>query len=116
MEETALPGYFGEWFKFRRKELDLTQAEVAQRAGCSVPALRKIEAGVRRPSKQLAGLLAKSLEIPTEDQIDFIKVARGELKLERLRSLAHVRAAADSIEPKPCAGASACRLTCSAVS
>jgi predicted ATPase/transcriptional regulator with XRE-family HTH domain len=76
--------YFGEWLKFRRKELDLTQAELAQRAGCSVPALRKIEAGERRPSKQLAELLARSLEIPSEEQITFIKVARGELSVERL--------------------------------
>jgi predicted ATPase/DNA-binding XRE family transcriptional regulator/Tfp pilus assembly protein PilF len=76
--------YFGEWLKDRRKELDLTQAELAQRAGCSVPALRKIEGGERRPSKQLAGLLARSLEIPSEDQTTFIKVARGELNVERL--------------------------------
>ncbi len=76
--------YFGEWLKFRRRELDLTQAELAQRAGCSVPALRKIEAGDRRPSKQLAELLARSLEIPSEEQITFIKVARGELSVERL--------------------------------
>jgi predicted ATPase/transcriptional regulator with XRE-family HTH domain/Tfp pilus assembly protein PilF len=75
---------FGEWLKDRRKKLDLTQAELAQRAGCSVPALRKIEAGERRPSKQLAGLLARSLEIPSEDQTTFIKVARGELNVERL--------------------------------
>jgi predicted ATPase/transcriptional regulator with XRE-family HTH domain len=76
--------YFGEWLKFRRKELDLTQTELAQRAGCSVPALRKIEAGDRRPSKQLAELLARSLEIPSEEQTTFIKVARGELSVERL--------------------------------
>jgi predicted ATPase/DNA-binding XRE family transcriptional regulator len=84
MEETALPGYFGEWLKFRRKALDLTQVELAERAGCSVPALRKIEAGERRASKQLAGLLARSLEIPPEDQTTFIKVARGELNVEWL--------------------------------
>lgn len=86
MEETALPVSFGEWLKRRRKELDLTQVELANRAGCSVPALRKIEAGTRRPSKQLAGLLASSLEIPPEDQTTFIKAARGDLNVERLRS------------------------------
>jgi len=43
VEETGLPEYFGEWLKLRRNELDLTQAELAQRAGCSVPTLRKIE-------------------------------------------------------------------------
>ena len=89
MEETALPVHFGEWLKLRRKKLDLTQAELALRVGCSVPALRKIEAGVRRPSKQLAGLLARSLEIPSEDQTTFIRVARGELNLERLTSPAY---------------------------
>ena len=31
VEETALPAYFGDWLKLRRKELDLTQAELAQR-------------------------------------------------------------------------------------
>ena len=98
MEETALPIYFGEWLKLRRKKLDLTQAELAQRAGCSVAALRKIEAGVRRPSKQLAGLLAKSLEIPTEEHATFIRVARGDLNLERLRSPSSFRAEDRAIE------------------
>jgi transcriptional regulator with XRE-family HTH domain len=80
---------FGEWIKSRRKELDLTQAELAKRASCTVFAVRKIEAGERRPSRQLAGLLAQSLEIPSEDQITFTKVARGELSVERLSSPAH---------------------------
>ncbi|HEX9027710.1 MAG TPA: tetratricopeptide repeat protein, partial [Anaerolineales bacterium] len=75
-----------EWIKNRRKCLDLTQAELAQRAGCSLPALRKIEAGGRRPSKQLAGLLARTLDLPSEDHANFVKVARGELNIERLRS------------------------------
>ena len=80
------PGIFGEWLKQRRKALDLTREEVAQRAGCSVFALRKIESGERRPSKQLAGLLAAALEIEEQDQAIFIRVARGDLSLERLRS------------------------------
>ncbi|HEY5730276.1 MAG TPA: tetratricopeptide repeat protein [Anaerolineales bacterium] len=79
------PGLFGEWLKQRRKALDLTQEELAERAGCSVFALRKIESGERRPSKQLAGLLAATLEIPEEEHSTFIRVARGDLNLERLR-------------------------------
>ncbi len=86
-EEEEFPLYFSEWLKRRRKQLDLTQAELAGRACCSVFALRKIEAGERRPSKQLAGMLAKALEIPGEDQTTFIKVARGELGIEKLLSL-----------------------------
>lgn len=76
---------FGNWIQKRRKALDLTQVELAKRAGCSVSALRKIEADERRPSKQLAGLLADSLEIPTEDKTKFIRIARGEMLLERLQ-------------------------------
>jgi len=80
------PGLFSEWFKLRRKALDLTQEELAERAGCSVFALRKIESGERRPSKQLAALLATALEIPDEEQQTFIRVARGDLNIERLRT------------------------------
>src|SRR5512140_124226 len=80
------PLTFGEWFKSRRRALDLTQAELARRAICTVFMLRKIEADERRPSKQLAGLLAQALGIPSEDQTTFVRVARGELNIERLGS------------------------------
>lgn len=79
-----IPGSFGDWLKSRRKALDLTQEELSARAGCSVFALRKIETGERRPSKQLAGLLAAALEISEDDKSTFIRVARGDLTLERL--------------------------------
>ncbi len=86
--EEDFPLYFSEWLKRRRQALDLTQHELARRASCSVFTLRKIEAGERRPSRQLAGLLARALEIPPEDQTTFVKVARGELSLDRLARLA----------------------------
>jgi predicted ATPase len=86
MNDQEPPHFFGEWLKLRRKGLDLTQNELAQRAGCSVFALRKIEAGERRPSKQLARLLAEALEIPLAEQTTLIRVARGELSLNRLPS------------------------------
>ena len=79
------PVLFGEWLKQRRKALDLTRGELAARAGCSIFALRKIESGERRPSKQLAGLLAATLEMTAEEQSTFIRVARGGLNVERLR-------------------------------
>lgn len=88
MDQQGDPIFFGEWVKQRRKAFDLTQAELALRAGCSVFALRKIESGERRPSKQLARLLAVSLEVPPEDQDTVIRAARGELSAGRLhRSL-----------------------------
>lgn len=78
-------GSFGEWLKWRRKAFDLTREELAERAGCSTFALRKIESGEGRPSKQLAGLLAYALEFTAEEQPTFIRVARGDINLERLR-------------------------------
>lgn len=84
MVEQNSPVIFSDWLKIRRKALDLTQVELAERAGCSVSALRKIESGERRPSKQLAELLAQALEIPNEDLRTFVRVARGELNIERM--------------------------------
>jgi predicted ATPase/transcriptional regulator with XRE-family HTH domain len=78
------PLYFGEWLKRRRQSLDLTQAELAERVGCSVFALRKIESGERRPSKQLAGLLVVALQVPSEQADIFVRVARGEIGCDRL--------------------------------
>jgi DNA-binding XRE family transcriptional regulator len=60
--EEDFPLHFGEWLKRRRQELDLTQEQLAKSASCSVFAIRKIEMGERRPSKQLAELLGKSLK------------------------------------------------------
>jgi len=77
---------FGRWLERRRKALDLTREELARRGGCSVSALRKIEYDQRRPSRQLAELLAVALNIPVDDRPEFIRIARGELALERLRT------------------------------
>lgn len=82
MENLELPGSFGDWLKARRRALDLTQEELAGRVGYSIFALRKIESGERRPSKQLAGLLAAAVKVPEKDQPSFIRVARGELIAE----------------------------------
>ena len=44
---------FGSWLKLRRRQLDLTQNELAEQVGCSVDTVRKIERDSRRLSKQL---------------------------------------------------------------
>ena len=69
---------FGGWLRQRRRGLDLTQQELAQRVGCTVSTLRKIEAGERRPSKELATLLATCLDIAPEEYDRFITFARTE--------------------------------------
>ena len=47
-------------------------------AGCSVGTIRKMEADERRPSRQLAALLAQQLEIPPDQHELFIAFARSE--------------------------------------
>lgn len=69
---------FGEWLKNRRRALDLTQKELAQEVGYSVGTIRKIESNERRPSKQMASLLAEPLGIAQEQQDAFIAFARTE--------------------------------------
>jgi predicted ATPase/DNA-binding XRE family transcriptional regulator len=101
MEKREFPISFGNWVKGRRKALDLTQEELALRAGCSVFALRKIESGERRPSKQLAGLLATALEVQEEDTLTFVRVARGELNLERLRAFVLDSSTASLLDYQP---------------
>ncbi|MFN8475570.1 MAG: tetratricopeptide repeat protein [Anaerolineae bacterium] len=80
------PITFGGWLRQRRNELRLTREELARRIGCSVSTLRKIEDGERRPSGQIAELMAKSLDIPPATRTTFVRVARGELSVDRLAS------------------------------
>ncbi len=77
---------FGEWVKQRRKKLDLTQESLAKRVGCSLSAIRKIENDERRPSKQIAELLAVHLDVSPEERTLFLKIARGEGSIQRLGS------------------------------
>jgi len=75
---------FGEWLRQRRSALGLTRVELAECAGCSVSALRKIEADERRPSRQLAQLLAGCLRIAPDEQPAFVEAARGARRVARL--------------------------------
>ena len=81
------PSTFGEWLRQSRNELHLTREEFAERVGCSIALLRKIEDGERRPSTQIAELMANCLNILPVERSTFIKVARGELGVARLPSL-----------------------------
>src|SRR2546421_57003 len=78
------PISFGYWIRRRRKALDLTQDELAHQVGCSVMTIRKIEAGGRRPSRQIPERLADCLEIAPADHAIFIKVARAHVSVEQL--------------------------------
>ncbi|MBP6787361.1 MAG: tetratricopeptide repeat protein [Candidatus Promineofilum sp.] len=69
---------FGSWLRRRRRALDMTQSELADCAACSVVTIRKFESDERRPSRQLAGLLADCLQLPAEARERFISFARGQ--------------------------------------
>lgn len=69
---------FGEWLQKRRNQLGLTRKALAQQVGCSPVTIKKIERDERRPSVQLAQLLAYHLQIPDIKQDAFIRRARGE--------------------------------------
>jgi predicted ATPase/class 3 adenylate cyclase len=82
----AMESSFGRWLQRRRKALDLTQNQLAQRVGCAAETLRKIEADARRPSRQIAERLAHALELPEAEHAAFIRAARAELAVDQLVS------------------------------
>ncbi|MFL5805025.1 MAG: helix-turn-helix domain-containing protein, partial [Roseiflexaceae bacterium] len=92
---------FGYWLRRRRKALDLTQAELAQRVGCATGTIKHIEADERRPSRQMAARLAECLRIPPEEHAAFISAARAELSPDRLlRTTQPLQRAEESTVPR----------------
>ena len=83
MDDPALLS-FGLWIKRRRKALDLTQDALAALVGCSKDLIVKIEGDARRPSREIAALLATQLQLAPEEREDFIRCARAELTPDRL--------------------------------
>jgi len=86
---------FGYWLRRQRKALDLTQQALADRVGCSLAAIKKIEQDERRPSRQIAELLANILGVPTGQHKLFLDVARG------LRPIEQLSLASESAVPTP---------------
>ena len=77
---------FGELVKERRNILGLTQTELAQRVGGGAGeallepvaiTIRKIEANDLRPSVQMAKLIAVALNVPDDEQLAFVRLARS---------------------------------------
>ena len=72
---------FGYWLRLKRKALDLTREALADRVGCSVSTIRKLEDEERHPSAQIAELLAEIFKIPQLKDRPFygLRVATGDL-------------------------------------
>src|SRR6185295_17688885 len=85
-QERAMDDLFslGQWIKRRRKACDLTQDALAQRVGCSLETIRKIEADARRPSRQIAERLADQLRLAADERVAFLQAARAELAPDQL--------------------------------
>jgi predicted ATPase/DNA-binding XRE family transcriptional regulator len=68
---------FGQRLRTLRRDLDLSQAELGLRAGCSVNTIRKLESDERKPSRELAARLAAVFELAQRERADFLRLARG---------------------------------------
>src|SRR5207245_2764053 len=75
---------FGQRLRDLRRDSDLSQAELADKAGCSVNTIRKLETDERRPSRELAIRLAAVVELPQREGADFLRLARGTGSVSRM--------------------------------
>src|SRR4051812_44374985 len=69
---------FGQWLRNRREAFDLSREALAERVHCSPETIRKIEAGTRRPSRQMLEPLAGALEAPPQEipaRVGFARLA-----------------------------------------
>ena len=69
---------FGAWVQSRRNQLRFNRRQFADLVGCAPVTIKKIERDERRPSLEMAQLLATHLQIPEAEQEDFLRRARGE--------------------------------------
>ncbi len=76
----------GMWVRRRRKALDLTQAALAHRVGCAEITIRKIEVDAMRPSPAMVERLVSCLDLPLDERVVLLQIARGEHGAQRLPS------------------------------
>lgn len=68
---------FAGWLRRERKALGLTQSGLGDCAGCTAITIKKLEAGDRKPSRELALRLAQCLGLPPSEHDEFVRFARG---------------------------------------
>lgn len=67
---------FSDWLRQRRTDLGVPRDELADQVGFSRAMLRKLESGERRPSGQIASLLADYFRVPNDEREAFVTFAR----------------------------------------
>ncbi len=68
--------HFGAWLRHQRAARGLSQEALAAPLNISLALLRKLEAGERRPSVQVASVIAHWFSIPSEERAAFVAFAR----------------------------------------
>src|SRR5919201_2920456 len=92
---------FGSWLRQRRREAGISRDELAEQAACSSITLQKIEAGERRPSRQLALILAQVFDVPTDEREAFVAFARTQRNEDYATTPANGRMLANTPTPAP---------------
>src|SRR5689334_15130491 len=77
---------FGHWLSQRRKALGFTQEELSERISCSGSLIRKLEAGQRVPSREIAERLCPVLQIAPSERDAFVQFARGLLPAAKVET------------------------------
>lgn len=68
---------FGKWLREQRRARGLTQRALGDLAGLSAIYVRKIEAGERLPTRQVAEQLLETLQVPTAERLAVLEAATG---------------------------------------
>ncbi len=71
--------YFGTWLEVRREALGFTQEALAELACCTLADIQTIEGGLEKPSLVVARLLARALEVPSDEEAHFVLFATSDL-------------------------------------
>lgn len=95
------PVPFGLWLRQLRRARDLTQEALGQQAGCGADTVKKIEAGQRRPSRQLVARLATALRLSDLEGAAFIAAARRPPPTAQPTAVAEVRLPRGSLPVSP---------------
>lgn len=94
----------GAWLKLRRRGQGLTQQALAARIGVAEVTVRKLEADERRPSPQVAELLADALSLDPPARARFLLAAQARLSPDQLQNIAAAPVAAPPVPPTPLIG------------
>jgi len=71
--------YFGKWLEVRRESLGFTQEALAEHACCTLANIQTIEDSLEKPSLVVARLLARALEVPSDEEALFVLFATSDL-------------------------------------